>query len=158
MPLNIDFQQILLHLLNFVILGGGLYFLLYKPIAKFIEKREEHYASMEEKAKLTMQEAEAYREGYEEKLHQAREEAAAIKKQAEEELEQARLKMQEDSQKEAKKLKEKAIKDAEVERDKMMHQARKEIRGLAEDAAERLARKQLDELYDEFLDTAEGKQ
>ena len=31
-PLNIDFQQILLHLLNFAILGGGLYLLLYKPV------------------------------------------------------------------------------------------------------------------------------
>ena len=29
MPLNIDFQQVLLHLFNFVILGGGLYFLLW---------------------------------------------------------------------------------------------------------------------------------
>ncbi len=29
-PLNIDWQQILLHLLNFVILAGGLYFLLYQ--------------------------------------------------------------------------------------------------------------------------------
>ena len=30
-PLNIDWQQILLHLFNFVILAGGLYFILYKP-------------------------------------------------------------------------------------------------------------------------------
>ena len=39
LPLNIDFQQILLHLLNFVILAGGLYLLLYKPVNKFIKKR-----------------------------------------------------------------------------------------------------------------------
>ena len=32
-PLNIDWQQILLHVLNFVILFGGLYFLLYKAAA-----------------------------------------------------------------------------------------------------------------------------
>ena len=31
MPLNINLQQILLHALNFVILFGALYFLLYKP-------------------------------------------------------------------------------------------------------------------------------
>ena len=29
-PLNIDWQQILLHLLNFAILAGGLYLLLYR--------------------------------------------------------------------------------------------------------------------------------
>ena len=39
LPLNIDFQQILLHLLNFVILAGGLYLLLYKPVNKFIKKK-----------------------------------------------------------------------------------------------------------------------
>ena len=31
MPLNINFQQILLHMFNFVILAFGLYMLLYKP-------------------------------------------------------------------------------------------------------------------------------
>ena len=39
-PLNIDWQQILLHVLNFVILFGGLYFLLYKPVKNFMAKRE----------------------------------------------------------------------------------------------------------------------
>ena len=37
MPLNIDFVQILLHLLNFVILAGGLTLLLFNPVKKFIE-------------------------------------------------------------------------------------------------------------------------
>ena len=32
MPLNINFQQILLHMFNFVILAFGLYMLLYKPV------------------------------------------------------------------------------------------------------------------------------
>ena len=34
LPLNIDIQQILLHMLNFVILAGGLYFILYAPVKK----------------------------------------------------------------------------------------------------------------------------
>ena len=38
-PLNIDWQQILLHLLNFVILFAILYFLLYDPVKKFMDKR-----------------------------------------------------------------------------------------------------------------------
>ena len=42
-PLNIDWQQILLHLLNFVILAGGLYLLLYKPVLAFMEKRQAYY-------------------------------------------------------------------------------------------------------------------
>ena len=43
-PLNIDFLQILLHLFNFVLLAGGLTFLLYKPVNNFLEKRKEHFA------------------------------------------------------------------------------------------------------------------
>ena len=31
-PLNIDWQQILLHALNLVLLVAGLYLLLYKPV------------------------------------------------------------------------------------------------------------------------------
>ena len=46
-PLNIDWQQIILHLLNFAILAGGLYFLLYHPVRKFMDQREEHYRQME---------------------------------------------------------------------------------------------------------------
>lgn len=36
-PLNIDWQQILLHLFNFSILVGGLYLLLFKPVKNFMD-------------------------------------------------------------------------------------------------------------------------
>ena len=32
MPLNINFQQVFLHMLNFALLFGAMYFLLYKPL------------------------------------------------------------------------------------------------------------------------------
>ena len=49
-PLNIDWQQILLHLFNFSILVGGLYLLLFKPVKNFMDKRARHYADMESAA------------------------------------------------------------------------------------------------------------
>ena len=49
-PLNIDWQQILLHLLNFVILAGGLYLLLYKPVKAFMEKRQAYYQEQDRQA------------------------------------------------------------------------------------------------------------
>ena len=36
-PLNIDWQQILLHALNLVILIAGLYLLLFKPVKRFMD-------------------------------------------------------------------------------------------------------------------------
>lgn len=59
-PLNIDWQQILLHLLNFVILAGGLYFLLYKPVKQFMAKREEHYRSVDAQAEPPAQKCGLY--------------------------------------------------------------------------------------------------
>ena len=43
MPLNIDFMQILLHMLNFVILAGGLTLLLFKPVKKFMAERKKYF-------------------------------------------------------------------------------------------------------------------
>ena len=44
-PLNVDWQQILLHLFNFIILFGGLWLLLYKPVKNFMAKREVYSVS-----------------------------------------------------------------------------------------------------------------
>ena len=49
-PLNIDWQQILLHLFNFVLLAGGLYFLLYAPVRNFMERRTGDIAAKEKAA------------------------------------------------------------------------------------------------------------
>ena len=58
MPLNIDWQQILLHLLNFAILFAGLWLLLYKPVvgalrhARLVPESETHAAPVGGKKKL----------------------------------------------------------------------------------------------------------
>ena len=59
MPLNINFQQILLHMFNFVILAFGLYMLLYKPVVAFMKKREDHFADLEKQAQEAKSQAEA---------------------------------------------------------------------------------------------------
>mgnify|MGYP000292626769 CR=1 FL=1 len=76
MPLNINLQQILLHALNFVILFGALYFLLYKPVRDFMDSRKAHYEKMDEDAKAVLAEAEKTKAGYEAQLKSADEEIA----------------------------------------------------------------------------------
>ena len=79
MPLNINLQQILLHALNFVILFGAMYFLLYKPVKSFMDSRKAHYEKMDEDAKAVLAEAEKTKAGYEAQLKsadEAREDAA----------------------------------------------------------------------------------
>ena len=54
-PLNIDLQQILLHLMNFVILFAILYFFLYGPVKKFMDNRREYYKQLDEEQRRTFQ-------------------------------------------------------------------------------------------------------
>lgn len=56
-PLNIDWQQILLHAFNFIILAVGLGLLLYNPIRKFMKKREDSYKEAAQKAKDSLEES-----------------------------------------------------------------------------------------------------
>ena len=74
MPLNINFQQILLHMFNFVILAFGLYMLLYKPVVAFMKKREDHFADLEKQAQEAKSQAEATLAEYNAKLAGADEE------------------------------------------------------------------------------------
>ena len=94
MPLNINFQQILLHMFNFVILAFGLYMLLYKPVVAFMKKREDHFADLEKQAQEAKSQAEATLAEYNAKLAGADEEIrqknAAAAQEAEEVLQASR--------------------------------------------------------------------
>ena len=81
-PLNIDWQQILLHLLNFAILFFVLYLVLYKPVKNFMDKRKAGYEEMDEKAKTNLAESEKVKAEYEAKLAEAESEAEGIKHKA----------------------------------------------------------------------------
>lgn len=74
MPLNIDWQQILLHMFNFVLLMGGMYFLLYKPVKSFMDKRTEYYKELDSKAKDDVEEAQRMKKLYSDQLEKAQEE------------------------------------------------------------------------------------
>ena len=80
MPLNIDFQQIFLHLLNFTLLFAILYYLLYSPVKNFMAKREAYYADMEKEANAQLASAQQEKEEYsalraaaDEEIHQEKE-------------------------------------------------------------------------------------
>ena len=154
MPLNIDWQQILLHWMNLVILAGGLYFILYRPVKKFIAKREEHYRLLEEQANDKIAQAEQFKAQYgdklaaaDEEIHQARAKAQqAMDQSAQEQLDQARAQA------------EQIVAQARIQADRIKEQAvndsQDEIRRLAEKAAARLALQK--DPFDQFLDVAEG--
>lgn len=155
-PLNIDWQQILLHVFNFMILALGLYLLLYKPVKKFMDSREEYYRGRDEKSESKLREAEALRAEYSARLEGADEEIARSRAEAARASEaEAKAKIEE-----ANRRSEKIIIDAEntaiAEKKKIMKGAEEEIVGMIATAAEKLmlGENVRDcEIYNRFLDS-----
>lgn len=155
-PLNIDWQQILLHLFNFVILAGGLYILLYKPVKEFMEKRSDYYRDMDDSAKAKLTEAEQLKSQYDQKLAKADEEIsqkkrdALAKTQAEADIKIA----------EAKERADKLMKDAKInierEHDKMLEESKKEVANLAVEATRKLLEQSAGDPYGTFLQNVDG--
>lgn len=155
LPLNIDWQQILLHIFNFLILVGGLYLLLYKPVKNFMENRKKYFSEMDEKAKAEKDSAELEKQKYLNKL-----------KNAESEIE----KMKTESMQSAKKIADEYIEDAKLERDqiisnaktlaetekeKIFRKANSEIEVMVSEAVDKMLVKEGTDPLDEFLDRAE---
>ncbi|MBR4515575.1 MAG: ATP synthase F0 subunit B [Lachnospiraceae bacterium] len=156
LPLNIDFQQILLHLANFAILFFGLYILLYKPVVDFMKKREEHYKAIDDEAMGKLAEAENKEKEYSNRLETCDAEIAAKMKKAEDEMNEARLASQKAAKDKADKLIEEAREAAEAEKKGILKRAEKEITDMVSAAAEKIMLSDdITKAYDEFLSDAE---
>ena len=155
MPLNIDWQQIILHLFNFIVLFAILYFLLYKPVKDFMDKRTEYYKSLDSEAKENLAESEKAKEEYQKKLACAEEEIASEKAKARREIEDASEAKIKRAKEEAEKIVSDARKNIESDRAKMLNEAQNEITSMVASAAEKLVAKySTSEAFDQFLDTA----
>jgi F-type H+-transporting ATPase subunit b len=151
-PLNIDWQQILLHLFNFVILAVGLYILLYKPVRDFMEKRRAYYEELDRKANSKLSSAEKLNTEYENKKAVIDSEIAKKKADAVKEIElykEAEIKKTED---EAELLLREARAMAENERSKIIESAKGEIADSVIFTAEKLIKKNIDENSTDLLD------
>lgn len=155
MPLNIDWRQILLHLLNFAILASGLYFLLYRPVKDFMAKRERHYRDIDERAEKTLRDAEAYKQTYEDKLNAAEDEIAHLRAKASDELEEEKQRQLADARAQARRILETAGRTADLRAKKALADSNHELRSLAVEAVEKLLINDGDVL-DRFLDAAES--
>ena len=155
MPLNIDWQQILLHLLNFVILAGGLYFLLYKPVEDFMGKRARQYRELDEQARRDREEATLMRKSAQEKLDAMHEEIARMRIKAGDEIEAEKQQMVAEAREEARRILETAGKTAEQRSKKAIADMNEEIRDLAMDAVRKMLLSDENAL-DRFLDAAES--
>lgn len=154
-PLNIDWQQILLHLMNFVILAGGLYFLLYKPVKAFMDKRAAYYQEQADQAAQTTQAAQQLKADYEARLSAVDDEIREEKKQAQKDAAAAAQQQLDAARAEAEKIVSDAQAMAERSREKIVRQAGQDVKDLAAEATEKLVLQSGGDAFDQFLDLAE---
>ena len=156
MPLNIDLQQILLHLFNLVLLFGILYMLLYKPVHDFMDKREEEYRQRDQKTKDALSDAEKLKSEYETKIADAERETAIERANISAAAESAREKIISDAHERASQIVEDARDKAQKEHDRLIARAQTEIADYVSKAAEKIVMKEegLHDDFDSFFENA----
>lgn len=156
MPLNIDLQQILLHWMNLAILTGGLYFLLFKPVKQFMEKREAHYRELDKQAEDKLAQAEQLKADCQAKLDQADDEIRLERSRAQQTAAQAAQEQLAQAEEQARHIVAKAKAEAEQSKERAIRESQREMRELAAKAARKLAAKPGADFFDQFLDLTEG--
>ena len=156
MPLNIDWQQILLHLMNFAILAGGLYLLLYRPVKNFMGQRLSQYEAREAEVREREEQADALRKKYQDMLRDAEEDIQKRREQASEELEAEKRQQLNEARAEARKILSTASKTAEMRSKKALDDSHEEIRTLALGMVEKLVVESSGDALDQFLAQAES--
>ncbi len=155
MPLNIDLQQILLHMLNFVILFAALWFLLYKPVKKFMDDREASYKKDRDLAAEKLKTASDALDNLDAELKKKEDEAnlkrseiiAAAQKSAQERIDEA--------EKKAEKIVEDATQQAEDIRKKAVKRSSQDISELAVESVEKAVMSSASEAFEAFLKSVE---
>ncbi|MBQ8177801.1 MAG: ATP synthase F0 subunit B [Clostridia bacterium] len=161
MPLNIDFLQILLHILNFVILAGGLTLLLFKPVNRFLAERRAKFENEEQKNKEVAEENAKLRAEYEQKLKDAEMEISERKKATEKECADISEQYIKEAKEKAAAIILAAEQEAEDRKEHILESAQTEIGELVVTATQKLLSDTVtpernSALYDEFIRLAEG--
>jgi F-type H+-transporting ATPase subunit b len=157
--LGITIPGVVTQLASFLVLFGILYILLYKPILRMLDQRSAKIREGLESAERAREEAAASREDMQRQLDEARTEGQAMIAQAREVADRFREEELAKARTEIAAERARAEADIKRERDSAVQELRQEFAGLAISAAERVAKRSLDEsahkdLIDEFLESA----
>lgn len=158
-PLNIDITQILLHILNLVILVGGLTLILYRPVAKFLRERRKYFADLDKDLAEKTEECDRMRAEYQEKLKEADDLLAKTRADANREGAEIAVRYVNEAKQKADGIVKAAEAEAEARKVHILESAQVEIGELVLSAAQKLlgdaATPETDRaLYDEFIKTS----
>lgn len=137
---------------NLIILGFGLYYILYKPVKAFMDKREAYYKDLDDSANKKNEDADKLLKEYQDKLAKADEEIKDKKNIAMKELDEKVNSELNKVKEDAKRIVEDAKAQGQKKHDELVESANKDICDLAIKATSKLVDKTLDDSYDEFFE------
>lgn len=151
--LGLTVQEFLLHLLNFVILIVALRLLLYKPVKKFMQKRDEKYKAAKESYENAVKKTESAEKDAEKIIDDAHEEAVHIAEEAHATAMVQASEIIEGAHEEAEKIKKRAIEDGEKAREKEKENLYYSISDLAVDISKKIIGREINSAdNDAFID------
>ena len=155
LPLNIDLQQILLHMFNFAILFAALYFLLYKPVKKFIDAREGEYKKASDEAKQKLKEADDAKAKLGDELSKMREDARRESSEMAQNAQKQYQKRISDAEEQAARIISDAEEQAAAIRRKALKDSGKDIAELVKESVGKVVMGGTDEAFEAFLSSVE---
>ncbi len=137
-PLNI-----LMHIINIVVLYLLLRVLLYKPIRKFLDKREQKIRTQLEDAEETSKKAQALLEQYQAQLAEAEEQAKQITQEGTARAQQAASKLNADAKQQAEEILAAARAKEQEEQKRAVREMRAQIANMSVDLAAQILKREV---------------
>jgi F-type H+-transporting ATPase subunit b len=159
--IGIDWQVLLAQLINFGILFGLLFFLLYKPMRRMLDERSAKIKESMDQAEQIKEQLASTDEQVREQMEVARKEGHGILAQAAQMGERLKEEAREGARQEAEAIVARTRSEIERERDEAIEDLRRQFVDLAIIAAEKVVSETLDKkkhrkLIDEVLEQAPG--
>ena len=141
--LGLNWTTIVIHFVVFAILVVGLTFLVYKPVLKFVKKRQESIQQGLDEGQAMRAEGEAVKAEYEAKIQSSQQEADAMRAAAQAEC--ARMKEQalSDAKRESEAILRQARQEAQQEKEAAGQAMRQEVGGLAVTLAREILQREI---------------
>lgn len=152
-----DFMSMILTLLAFLVLLFGLGKLLYEPVSKALNERQENIQRNIDEAKTSKEEALALKQQYEAKIQGAKKESQDIVEQGRKRGEEIREDIILEAKEEANNILEKARREIQIEKEKAMLDVQMQAGEMAVLIASKIVEENIDmakqqDLIDKFVD------
>ncbi|MFP4436652.1 MAG: F0F1 ATP synthase subunit B [Chloroflexaceae bacterium] len=160
--LGINFNLFLAQVINFGVVVGALFYLLYKPVLKMLRDRTERIEQSLQESDQVQEQLDNARRDYDAEIARARQEAATILSQAQERARSQEAEIVSQARQDADRIRIEAREQAEQERDQMLREVKDQVAGLVTLTAGRVLQAELaaqghDRLINESLE-ALGRQ